>query len=303
MMAKLLLVTVCLLAAVMGASTSSLSKKEDRGESLKTGRQSRNPSCPVPASCLSKVIAANAVTKKLINFRKQLKQITKKRKIGEKKLNKTLDFNEALLRLKAASGGNISSPVCGGNSSNAGAMAMAEFFKILSNCSENIKALCSKDKFTFNMTQAEKCNASTSVYADFTDKCTDKKLMGSKACDCWLEDGNVSDSAASISSDDCMIKKKSLEATQWLAKCKKALGSCKKTAENATSTIAECNTPTESIAALSEKASLATAEKNKAAAAISAATLTKTEAAAAGSDLKLINTAKFVTSKRKMRQS
>ena len=156
----------------MGASTSSLSKKEDRGESLKTGRQSRNPSCPVPASCLSKVIAANAVTKKLINFRKQLKQITKKRKIGEKKLNKTLDFNEALLRLKAASGGNISSPVCGGNSSNAGAMAMAEFFKILSNCSENIKALCSEDKFTFNMTQAEKCNASTSVYADFTDKCT-----------------------------------------------------------------------------------------------------------------------------------
>ena len=54
-------------------------------------------------------IAADAVTKNLINFRKQFKQIDNKRNFGKKKkVKKILDFNEALLRLKDASGEDIS---------------------------------------------------------------------------------------------------------------------------------------------------------------------------------------------------
>ena len=120
----------------MVASTSSLSKREGDSFLVQGGlsRQARAPeprrrqngrskgrqSCPVPSSCLDKVRDANAVSKKLINFQKQFKLITKKRNIGLKKLNKTLDFSAALLRLKDASGGNASSPVCEGNSTSAG---------------------------------------------------------------------------------------------------------------------------------------------------------------------------------------
>ena len=77
----------------------------DEGGLAQDEQKEQRPLLPC-ASNLS-AIAANALTKKLIIFRKQFKQVDKKRNTG-KKVKKILDFNEALLRLKDASGEDIS---------------------------------------------------------------------------------------------------------------------------------------------------------------------------------------------------
>ena len=332
-MGKLLLVAFCLVA--LAASMSSLTKKEEEeGESylvegglarqardaepkknrgrtkkqrrkkksnmkkVKGGTKSgRSSSCRLTSTCLSKAHDAMKLIKMVTNFKKQHKAAHAKSSQGTKKKGKTMDYHRSLLRLKEAAGGDMSAPVCNGNTTNDGAKAMGDLYAILSNCSANIEHVCHEDKFEthFNKTQADICKNATDLYEDITKECTGK--AGAEACSCWdNHEGQTNSTVMIIKSDECKIKDASDNVKSALSLCKKAVGDCKKAAENVTSVIHDCENPTVSVVDLTAQAAAANATKEAAAAAIAAATETKAQAEAASTGLDSINTANFVPS-------
>ena len=332
-MGKLLLVAFCLVA--LAASMSSLTKEEEEeGESylvegglarqardaepkknrgrtkkqrrkkksnmkkVKGGTKSgRSSSCRLTSTCLSKAHDAMKLIKMVTNFKKQHKAAHAKSSQGTKKKGKTMDYHRSLLRLKEAAGGDMSAPVCNGNTTNDGAKAMGDLYAILSNCSANIEHVCHEDKFEthFNKTQADICKNATDLYEDITKECTGK--AGAEACSCWdNHEGQTNSTVMIIKSDQCKIKDASDNVKSALSLCKKAVGDCKKAAENVTSVIHDCENPTVSVVDLTAQAAAANATKEAAAAAIAAATETKAQAEAASTGLDSINTANFVPS-------
>ena len=332
-MGKLLLVAFCLVA--LAASMSSLTKEEEEeGESylvegglarqardaepkknrgrtkkqrrkkksnmkkVKGGTKSgRSSSCRLTSTCLSKAHDAMKLIKMVTNFKKQHKAAHAKSSQGTKKKGKTMDYHRSLLRLKEAAGGDMSAPVCNGNTTNDGAKAMGDLYAILSNCSANIEHVCHEDKFEthFNKTQADICKNATDLYEDITKECTGK--AGAEACSCWdNHEGQTNSTVMIIKSDECKIKDASDNVKSALSLCKKAVGDCKKAAENVTSVIHDCENPTVSVVDLTAQAAAANATKEAAAAAIAAATETKAQAEAAKTGLDSINTASFVPS-------
>ena len=332
-MGKLLLVAFCLVA--LAASMSSLTKEEEEeGESylvegglarqardaepkknrgrtkkqrrkkksnmkkVKGGTKSgRSSSCRLTSTCLSKAHDAMKLIKMVTNFKKQHKAAHAKSSQGTKKKGKTMDYHRSLLRLKEAAGGDMSAPVCNGNTTNDGAKAMGDLYAILSNCSANIEHVCHEDKFEthFNKTQADICKNATDLYEDITKECTGK--AGAEACSCWdNHEGQTNSTVMIIKSDECKIKDASDNVKSALSLCKKAVGDCKKAAENVTSVIHDCENPTVSVVDLTAQAAAANATKEAAAAAIAAATETKAQAEAASTGLDSINTANFVPS-------
>ena len=332
-MGKLLLVAFCLVA--LAASMSSLTKEEEQEEEsylvegglarqardaepkknrgrtkkqrrkkksnmkkVKGGTKSgRSSSCRLTSTCLSKAHDAMKLIKMVTNFKKQHKAAHAKSSQGTKKKGKTMDYHRSLLRLKEAAGGDMSAPVCNGNTTNDGAKAMGDLYAILSNCSANIEHVCHEDKFEthFNKTQADICKNATDLYEDITKECTGK--AGAEACSCWdNHEGQTNSTVMIIKSDECKIKDASDNVKSALSLCKKAVGDCKKAAENVTSVIHDCENPTVSVVDLTAQAAAANATKEAAAAAIAAATETKAQAEAASTGLDSINTANFVPS-------
>ena len=332
-MGKLLLVAFCLVA--LAASMSSLTKEEEeeeesflvegglarqardaepkknRGRTKKQRRKKksnmkkvkggtksgRSSSCRLTSTCLSKAHDAMKLIKMVTNFKKQHKAAHAKSSQGTKKKGKTMDYHRSLLRLKEAAGGDMSAPVCNGNTTNDGAKAMGDLYAILSNCSANIEHVCHEDKFEthFNKTQADICKNATDLYEDITKECTGK--AGAEACSCWdNHEGQTNSTVMIIKSDECKIKDASDNVKSALSLCKKAVGDCKKAAENVTSVIHDCENPTVSVVDLTAQAAAANATKEAAAAAIAAATETKAQAEAAKTGLDSINTASFVPS-------
>ena len=333
-MGKLLLVAFCLVA--LSASMSSLTKEEkgegesylvegglarqardaepkkNRGRRTKKQRRKkkskvkkvrggsssgRSSSCRLTSTCLSKAHDAMKLIKMVTNFKKQHKAAHAKSSQGTKKKGKTMDYHRSLLRLKEAAGGDMSAPVCNGNTTNDGAKAMGDLYAILSNCSANIEHVCHEDKFEthFNKTQADICKNATDLYEDITKECTGK--AGAEACTCWdNHEGQTNSTVMIIKSDECKIKDASDNVKSALSLCKKAVGDCKKAAENVTSVIHDCENPTVSVVDLTAQAAAANATKEAAAAAIAAATETKAQAEAASTGLDSINTANFVSS-------
>ena len=330
-MGKLLLVAFCLVA--LAASMSSLTKEEkqesylvegvlarqardaepkkNRGRTKKQRRKKksnmkkvkggtksgRSSSCRLTSTCLSKAHDAMKLIKMVTNFKKQHKAAHAKSSQGTKKKGKTMDYHRSLLRLKEAAGGDMSAPVCNGNTTNDGAKAMGDLYAILSNCSANIEHVCHEDKFEthFNKTQADICKNATDLYEDITKECTGK--AGAEACSCWdNHEGQTNSTVMIIKSDECKIKDASDNVKSALSLCKKAVGDCKKAAENVTSVIHDCENPTVSVVDLTAQAAAANATKEAAAAAIAAATETKAQAEAASTGLDSINTASFVPS-------
>merc|ERR1711899_362676 len=235
--------------------------------------------------------------KMVTNFKKQHKAAHAKSSQGTKKKGKTMDYHRSLLRLKEAAGGDMSAPVCNGNTTNDGAKAMGDLYAILSNCSANIEHVCHEDKFEthFNKTQADICKNATDLYEDITKECTGK--AGAEACTCWdNHEGQTNSTVMIIKSDECKIKDASDNVKSALSLCKKAVGDCKKAAENVTSVIHDCENPTVSVVDLTAQAAAANATKEAAAAAIAAATETKAQAEAASTGLDSIDTANFVPS-------
>ena len=265
-----------------------------RGGSSSSGRSS---SCRLTSTCLSKAHDAMKLIKMVTNFKKQHKAAHAKSSQGTKKKGKTMDYHRSLLRLKEAAGGDMSAPVCNGNTTNDGAKAMGDLYAILSNCSANIEHVCHEDKFEthFNKTQADICKNATDLYEDITKECTGK--AGAEACSCWdNHEGQTNSTVMIIKSDECKIKDASDNVKSALSLCKKAVGDCKKAAENVTSVIHDCENPTVSVVDLTAQAAAANATKEAAAAAIAAATETKAQAEAASTGLDSINTANFVPS-------
>ena len=333
-MGKLLLVAFCLVA--LAASMSSLTKEEkgegesylvegglarqardaepkkNRGRRTKKQRRKkkskvkkvrggsssgRSSSCRLTSTCLSKAHDAMKLIKMVTNFKKQHKAAHAKSSQGTKKKGKTMDYHRSLLRLKEAAGGDMSAPVCNGNTTNDGAKAMGDLYAILSNCSANIEHVCHEDKFEthFNKTQADICKNATDLYEDITKECTGK--AGAEACTCWdNHEGQTNSTVMIIKSDECKIKDASDNVKSALSLCKKAVGDCKKAAENVTSVIHDCENPTVSVVDLTAQAAAANATKEAAAAAIAAATETKAQAEAASTGLDSIDTANFVPS-------
>jgi len=272
-------------------------KKKSRVNKVRGGSSSgRSSSCRLTSTCLSKAHDAMKLIKMVTNFKKQHKAAHAKSSQGTKKKGKTMDYHRSLLRLKEAAGGDMSAPVCNGNTTNDGAKAMGDLYAILSNCSANIEHVCHEDKFEthFNKTQADICKNATDLYEDITKECTGK--AGAEACTCWdNHEGQTNSTVMIIKSDECKIKDASDNVKSALSLCKKA-GDCKKAAENVTSVIHDCENPTVSVVDLTAQAAAANATKEAAAAAIAAATETKAQAEAASTGLDSIDTANFVSS-------
>ena len=274
-------------------------KKKSKVNKVREGSSSsgRSSSCRLTSTCLSKAHDAMKLIKMVTNFKKQHKAAHAKSNQGMKKKGKTMDYHRALLRLKEAAGGDMSAPVCNGNTTNDGAKAMGDLYAILSNCSANIEHVCHEDKFEthFNKTQADICKNATDLYEDITKECTGK--AGAEACSCWdNHEGQTNSTVMIIKSDECKIKDASDNVKSALSLCKKAVGDCKKAAENVTSVIHDCENPTVSVVDLTAQAAAANATKEAAAAAIAAATETKAQAEAASTGLDSINTTNFVPS-------
>ena len=273
-------------------------KKKSKVKKVRGGSSSgRSSSCRLTSTCLSKAHDAMKLIKMVTNFKKQHKAAHAKSSQGTKKKGKTMDYHRSLLRLKEAAGGDMSAPVCNGNTTNDGAKAMGDLYAILSNCSANIEHVCHEDKFEthFNKTQADICKNATDLYEDITKECTGK--AGAEACTCWdNHEGQTNSTVMIIKSDECKIKDASDNVKSALSLCKKAVGDCKKAAENVTSVIHDCENPTVSVVDLTAQAAAANATKEAAAAAIAAATETKAQAEAASTGLDSIDTANFVPS-------
>ena len=273
-------------------------KKKSKVNKVRGGSSSsRSSSCRLTSTCLSKAHDAMKLIKMVTNFKKQHKAAHAKSSQGTKKKGKTMDYHRSLLRLKEAAGGDMSAPVCNGNTTNDGAKAMGDLYAILSNCSANIEHVCHEDKFEthFNKTQADICKNATDLYEDITKECTGK--AGAEACTCWdNHEGQTNSTVMIIKSDECKIKDASDNVKSALSLCKKAVGDCKKAAENVTSVIHDCENPTVSVVDLTAQAAAANATKEAAAAAIAAATETKAQAEAASTGLDSIDTANFVPS-------
>merc|ERR1712223_661210 len=273
-------------------------KKKSKVNKVRGGSSSsRSSSCRLTSTCLSKAHDAMKLIKMVTNFKKQHKAAHFKSSQGTKKKGKTMDYHRSLLRLKEAAGGDMSAPVCNGNTTNDGAKAMGDLYAILSNCSANIEHVCHEDKFEthFNKTQADICKNATDLYEDITKECTGK--AGAEACTCWdNHEGQTNSTVMIIKSDECKIKDASDNVKSALSLCKKAVGDCKKATENVTSVIHDCENPTVSVVDLTAQAAAANATKEAAAAAIAAATETKAQAEAASTGLDSIDTANFVPS-------
>ena len=96
-------------------------KKKSKVKKVRGGSSSgRSSSCRLTSTCLSKAHDAMKLIKMVTNFKKQHKAAHAKSSQGTKKKGKTMDYHRSLLRLKEAAGGDMSAPVCNGNTTNDG---------------------------------------------------------------------------------------------------------------------------------------------------------------------------------------
>merc|ERR1719361_2861620 len=141
--------------------------------------QARDSTC-LSTTCVDNAVKAMKLMKdKVVNYEKQDKRISS----------------------KSSTGGNISAPVCSGNSTSAGAAQMLNLSMTLKSCDDDIHAACDTSNLpTPNATHISECKAAITTFKNYTDTCQD--LSGSAACDCWSPSANVTAAMAIIKTCD-----------------------------------------------------------------------------------------------------
>merc|ERR1712110_1233157 len=175
--------------------------KNDNKKRKNQETQARQSEC-LATSCVDNAVKAMKLLKdKVLNFEKQEKRIAKKSNIGSKKSDKQDVFGPTLQRLSDAAGGNLSAPVCAGNTSSPGAAQMLNLSMTLQTCDEDIFAACdTSNPPTPNDTKVAECKAAIATFKNYTDTCT--ALDGAAACDCWTPSAAVTAATAEIKACD-----------------------------------------------------------------------------------------------------
>ena len=200
-------------------------KKRKNGEKRMNTAQARDSTC-LSTTCVDNAVKAMKLMKdKVVNFEKQDKRISSKSRTGGKKSAKQDVFKPVLQRLSDAAGGNISAPVCSGNSTSAGAAQMLNLSMTLKSCDDDIHAACDTSNLpTPNATMISECKAAITIFKNYTDTCQD--LSGSAACDCWSPSANVTAAMAIVKT--CDISKNNTAMVNAVKDCKAAFGKCRK---------------------------------------------------------------------------
>ena len=185
----------------------------------------RNSTC-LSTTCVDYAVQAGRLMKdKVLNFEKQDNRISAKSNIGSKKSGKQDVFTPTLARLADAGGGNISAPVCSGNSTSAGALQMTNLSTTLMSCSDDIYAACDTSNLpTPDATYISECKAAIETFKVYHNTCME--LTGSAACECWTPSDNVTAAMAVIK--DCDLSKNNTLMVAAVKSCKSFFGKCRK---------------------------------------------------------------------------
>jgi len=106
------------------------------------------------------------------NFQKY-KRISNYAKITRNKYSKGGDFTNTSLWLEAIVGGDVSNPVCNGNSGTTSGDAVVELYNNLIQCNQTITSSCVINEPTLKMDSAvfEQCNVNNEELKDKIDEC------------------------------------------------------------------------------------------------------------------------------------
>merc|ERR1712018_777353 len=167
-----------------GGKQRKKNRKRKNQKKRMNSANARNSTC-LATTCVDYAVQAGRLLKdKVLNFEKQDSRISAKSNIGSKKSGKQDVFKPVLQRLAEAAGGNISAPVCSGNSTSAGALQMTNLSTTLMSCSADIYAACNTSNLpTPNATYISECKAAIETFKVYHNTCME--LTGSAACECW----------------------------------------------------------------------------------------------------------------------
>ena len=190
--------------------------------------------------CLSyECIDAAVSNMKLLNFisNYQKKYIRHQRKLSQcaGKSRKKGMFASDLARLVNAGGGDVSAPVCGDNSTNAGALAMRNLRKQLQGCESTIEQSCNPENLIIPSIDTDTCEENIASHLSFTEECMQK--TGVEACSCW-QGGNSSVTAAIKTCDLTPTSKATVDATKA---CVEVFSRCRKLEDGIAHIIHDCN--------------------------------------------------------------
>ena len=212
-------------------------KRKNQKERLNAAK-ARSSTC-LNTTCVNNAVQAMKMLKdKVANFETQNKRITKKSGIGGKKSGKQDDFKSTLQRLSDAAGGNISAPVCSGDSTSAGAKQMLNLSMTLKSCADEIYAACDTTNLPApNATRISECKAAIEIFKTYTNTC--QELSGSEACSCWTPSADVTAAMAIVKT--CDLSKNNTAMVKAVTSCKSAFGKCRKYEDDVGDIIFACD--------------------------------------------------------------
>jgi len=211
----------------------------------RTRNKCTNRNATATGKCLARAVSIlNTMMGPVANFEKQKRRLLKQNKTRGSKGGKKGLFKPIIDRIVGIGGGNKSKMECAGNSTNKGALQLANLTATLEKCEENINKSCST-KPNVNVTKMDMCVAKLKTFTENVTKCKDLAAKeDAKACECF-EDKKLAALESEVKK--CSLKTESDSIAKILSTCKKSFGMCRKYEDETVSAFSACSKDTNKL--------------------------------------------------------